>query len=67
MKALKVHSAKKYTQSTESTKLRVIGLSVHDVLDFSTCFSYFRLDWELTREMKNTIHQCLQNYQNVVR
>lgn len=25
-----------------------------------------RLEWELTSEMENTIHQCLENYQNVI-
>lgn len=42
---------------------------VHETPDVPTTTSLQlpkRLEWELTSEMENTIHQCLENYQNVI-
>jgi len=42
-----------------------VGLCPAHLVFWMFCY-FYRLEWELTREMKSTIHQCLQNYQNVV-
>ena len=51
------YGSQRVTQPSEAEK---------DQLHFLNSYWFFRLEWELTSEMENTIHQCLENYQNVV-